>query len=306
MENRLIVITGPTGVGKTKASVKLAEELGTEIISADSMQVYRGMDIGTAKVTEEEAMGVKHHLIDICEPDFNYDVTCFQKKAAEIIDVLHKRDKIPVVCGGTGFYIEALLYDTDFTEEEGDPLYKEELFKLACDKGNRAVHELLLKCDPLSYEKIPENNVKKTVRALEFFKLHGFPISQHNITQKEKHEKSIYDTKLFVLTCEREELCRRINERVDRMMEDGLLEEALRITKSGVKKDSTSMQAIGYRELVPYFEGEITLKEAVENIKAHSRQYAKRQITWWKRNKDAIWIDVLKGDVSDEIRRNLW
>lgn len=305
-ENRIVVITGPTAVGKTRVSVQLAKTLGTEIISADSMQVYRGMDIGTAKVTEEEKEGIPHHLIDIRNPEEDWDVTRFQDLSRKEADKLQKNGKIPIVCGGTGFYIQALLYDTDFCEEGEPDGLRDELFTYARENGNEALHEMLRETDPVSYAKIPANNVKRVVRAIEFQRIHGIPISRHNEEESRKKEKSIYDARLFVLYDERAALFERINRRVDAMIRDGLLEEAEKIYRLGLRENCNAMLAIGYRELWPYFQGACSLPEAVEKIKLDSRHYAKKQLTWWKKDKNAIWINVSEGDPTDEIIRHLW
>ena len=305
-ENRIIVITGPTAVGKTGTAVRLAKLLGTEIISADSMQVYRGMDIGTAKVTGEEMDGVPHHLIDICDPMEEYDVTWFQKSARKAAAEIQEKGMIPIVCGGTGFYIQALLYDIDFKEEEEGLPIRDALFRFAEENGKEALFDQLREVDPVSCERIPPENIKRVVRAIEFYRIHGEPISLHNEEQTKKREKSIYDSRLFVLYDERKALYERINQRVDRMMEEGLLEEAGRLLSSGVKKGCTSLQAIGYHELLPYFEEGAPLSQCVEQIKIDSRHYAKKQLTWFKREKDAIWINAGKGDTVSEIRKYLW
>ena len=304
---RLVVIAGPTGVGKTKASVRLAKKLGGEVVSADSMQIYKGMDIGTAKVTKEEMDGVPHHLIDILEPWENYDVTRFKAMAGEAVKGILERGHLPIVCGGTGFYIQALLYDIDFGAEEGpDIRLRKELTELAERKGRDRVHELLKEIDPVSYEKIPANNLKRVIRAIEYHKLHGEPISAHNERERVKRE-SPYDFRFFALTDDRARLYERIDKRVERMMEQGLLSEVKGLKELGIPEGCTSMQAIGYRELIRYLRGELSLSEAVEEIKKNSRHYAKRQLTWLRRERDVIEINISEtGDVIDGFEKNLW
>lgn len=304
---RLVVIAGPTGVGKTAASVRLAKKLGGEVVSADSMQIYKGMDIGTAKVTKEEMDGVPHHLIDILDRRENYDVTRFKAMAGEAVKGILERGHLPIVCGGTGFYIQALLYDIDFGAEEGpDISLRKELTELADIEGRDRVHELLKEIDPVSYEKIPANNLKRTIRAIEYHKLHGEPISAHNEREREKRE-SPYDFRFFALTDDRARLYERIDKRVDRMMEQGLLSEVKGLMELGIPEGRTSMQAIGYRELIRYLRGELSLSEAVEEIKKNSRHYAKRQLTWLRRERDVIEINISEtGDVIDGFEKYLW
>ena len=303
----LIVIAGPTAVGKTEAAIRLSEEIGGEIISADSMQVYRGMDIGTAKVRPSEMRGIVHHLINILDPWESYDVTRFKELAKEAAQGIASRGHIPVVCGGTGFYIQALLYDIDFTEEQDQERslairrrYTEEAERFGRDQ----VHERLRDIDPLSYERIPANNLKRVIRALEFYELHGEPISLHNDRELEKRSHSPYDFRFFALTDERSALYGRIDRRVDEMMRAGLLSEVKKLLSLGVPDTATSMQAIGYRELRSYLRGEIGLEIAVELIKKNSRHYAKRQLTWLRRDPNVIEIDISRiGDVQDGIRK---
>ena len=306
----LIIIAGPTGVGKTSASVRLAKEIDGEIVSADSMQVYRHMDIGTAKVRPEEIEGVPHHLIDVLEPSENYDVTRFKEMAKDAVSGILGRGRIPIICGGTGFYIQALLYDIDFTEE-GCADASEEIRKRyteeAEEKGRAAVHERLRLIDPLSYERIPANNLKRVIRALEFYELHGEPISAHNDREKEKWKNSPYDYRFFALTDDREKLYLRINKRVDRMMEDGFLSEVESLKRMHIPRTATSMQAIGYREILRYLDGDMSLSEAVEEIKKNSRHYAKRQLTWLRRKHEVIEINISEtGDILDGFKKHLF
>ncbi|MDO4487803.1 MAG: tRNA (adenosine(37)-N6)-dimethylallyltransferase MiaA [Eubacteriales bacterium] len=302
---KLIVIAGPTAVGKSAAAIALAKELNTEIISADSMQVYRGMDIGTAKVTKEEMDGVTHHLIDILDPSDKYNAYIFKELALKAAEDISSRGKIPIVCGGTGFYIQSLLYNIEFVEEDEDSEIRKELKSYGEENGIEALHRLLEECDPEYAAQIPKEDIKRVVRGVAFYRLHGEKISEHNKKLEENKNNSPFDYRLFVLTDDRERLKERINRRVDQMMEAGLLNEVKELLKT-TDKTAVSMQGIGYKEIVAYLEGNCTLEEAVEQIKTGTRRYAKRQITWFKREKNAIWIDVSKGDTSNELRRNLW
>jgi len=284
----LIVIAGPTAVGKSALSVKLAAELGGEIISADSMQVYRGMDIGTAKITEKEMNGVPHHLINVLDPKEPFNITLFQKMAKEAIRGIYERNKIPVLTGGTGFYIQSVIYDIDFDDSSENSCIRDELNKEMQELGPEKMHEMLEKADPASALAIHPNNRRKVIRALEFYRMTGQRISEHN---EEQHKNlSPYRMKFYVLSMEREILYRKIGMRVDRMMEEGLLEEVKRLRDSGCTSDMISMQGLGYKEIFAYLEGRSTYEDAVEKIKAETRHYAKRQLTWFKREPEAVWI----------------
>lgn len=291
-ENRkmpLIVLTGPTAVGKTALSVKLAKALDGEIISADSMQVYRGMDIGSAKIRQEEMEGIRHHLIDILNPDEEFNVVLFQKLAKEAIKDITGRGKIPILAGGTGFYIQAVLYDIDFTQTSEDSSYRNYLEKLAESNGNEYLHDMLKKVDPKAAESIHANNVKRVIRALEFFEQTGEKISEHN--EEQRTNESAYDSCYFVLTDDRARMYERIDRRVDMMLEEGLVEEVTRLKDQGCSRDLVSMQGLGYKEILAYMEGEHDLERAVYLIKRDTRHFAKRQLTWFKREKDVIWVD---------------
>lgn len=285
----LIVIAGPTGVGKSKLGVDLALCIGGEVVSCDSIQVYRRMNIGTAKITPSEMKGIPHYMIDVLEPEEPYDVVLFQKMAKEAIETIYSHGKIPILVGGTGFYIQSVLKDIDFTEEDGDPLYRAELEELARRKGKEKLHEMLLQVDPVSAEKIHSNNIKRTIRALEYYHKSGQAISLHN--EEESRKSSVYDSRFFVLTDDRKVLYDRIDKRVDQMMADGLLDEVRSLLAEGCKADMTSMQGIGYKQLIPYIEGKCDLNSAVLSIKQDSRHYAKRQLTWFRREEDTIWLD---------------
>lgn len=286
----LIILAGPTAVGKTSLSIRLAKETGGEIISADSMQVYRHMDIGSAKITKEEMEGVPHYLVDMLEPEEEFNVVRFQQMAEEAAERIWEKGKIPLVVGGTGFYIQALLYDIDFTENDGDESYRRRLEQKASDEeGASELYEMLTTVDPKAAREIHPRNLKRIIRALEFHHQTGKKISEHNETQRQK--SSPYNYAYFVLTDERGRLYERIDRRVDLMMEQGLLDEVRYLKERGVRKDSTAMQGLGYKELYAYLEGEYPLDEAVRIIKRDTRHFAKRQLTWFKRERDVIWAD---------------
>ena len=288
-KKKLLVLTGPTAVGKTKLSIELAKRVGGEIISADSMQVYRGMDIGSAKITKEEMGGGRHHLIDILEPTEEFNVTLFQRLVKEAMEGIYERGHIPILVGGTGFYIQAVLYDIDFTDTEDETGLRRELEEKAEEMGKEYMHEWLSKIDPESAEKIPAGNVKRVIRAIEYYLQTNKPISEHNREQRKK--QSPYDFYYFVLNIDRKNLYDRIEKRIDLMLKDGLLEEVQRLKEAGVKSGMTSMQGLGYKEILSYLNGECSLEEAVYLIKRDTRHFAKRQLTWFRREEDVIWID---------------
>lgn len=289
MKKPLIILTGPTAVGKTELSIRLAKSLNGEIISADSMQVYKYMDIGTAKITKEEMQGVKHYLVDEFEPDDDFNVVRFKEYAKRYMEEIYAKGKIPIVVGGTGFYIQALLYDIDFDENDNDTTYRQELEEIAKEQGSSVLYEMLRRVDPKSCEAIHENNVKRVIRALEFYKQTGKPISEHNETEREK--TSPYNFAYFVLTDDRKVLYDRIDKRVDIMVENGLFEEVEMLKKKGYTKDMVSMQGIGYKEVFDYFEGACSYEDAVYILKRDTRHFAKRQLTWFRREKDVTWVD---------------
>lgn len=292
MKKPLIILTGPTAVGKTKASIGLAKALNGEIISADSMQVYKYMDIGSAKIKPEEMQGVKHYLVDELEPDEEFHVVRFQQMAKRAMEEIYAKGKVPIVVGGTGFYIQALLYDIDFTESNEDTSYREELEVIANEQGAEYLHNMLREVDPASAEAIHANNVKRVIRALEFYKLTGQKISEHN--EKERAKESPYDFCYFVLNDERQNLYNRIDIRIDQMLEEGLLEEVTALKNKGYTKDMVSMQGLGYKEILDYLNGECTLEEAIYILKRDTRHFAKRQLTWFRRERDVIWVDKNK------------
>lgn len=285
----LVILTGPTAVGKTKLSIALAKAVDGEIISADSMQVYKHMDIGSAKIKRSEMEGVPHHLIDVLEPFDEFNVVTFQKLCKEAIADIRKRGHIPILTGGTGFYIQAVLYDIDFTENDGDTSYREYLESLAKEKGAEYLHDMLKQIDPVSAEAIHQNNVKRVIRALEFYEQTKGCISEHN--EKERQKESPYNFCYFVLNDDRDKLYERIDERVDIMLAEGLKAEVKKLSEMGCSRNLVSMQGLGYKEMLAYLEGEITLEEAVYLIKRDTRHFAKRQITWFKREKEVIWVN---------------
>ena len=285
----LIILTGPTAVGKTKASIGLAKAVDGEIISADSMQVYRHMDIGSAKIKPEEMEGIPHHLIDVLEPDDEFHVVKFQQLAKKAMREIWKRGHIPIVTGGTGFYIQALLYDIDFDENEKEDACRKELEAYAREHGAEALHEKLALVDPASAEMIHPNNIKRVIRALEFYEQTGKRISEHNETQRQR--ESPYAFAYFVLTVDRAHLYERIYRRVDQMIEEGLVNEVQALKDKGYTKQLVSMQGLGYKEILDYLDGNCTLEEAIYTIKRDTRHFAKRQLTWFKRERDVIWIN---------------
>lgn len=285
----LIIITGPTAVGKTEISVKLAKEIGGEIISADSMQVYRHMDIGTAKIMPDEMDGVKHYLVDEIEPDEEFNVVRFKEMADEAIEQIYAAGHIPIIVGGTGFYIQAVLNDIDFTENEADDGYRKELEMLGAEKGAGFLHDMLRAVDEKSAEAIHENNMKRVIRALEYYHQTGEKMSSHNEEQTKK--TSPYDFLYFVLDNNRETVYERINRRVDIMFEKGLVEEVRNLKNMRYTKDMVSMQGLGYKEILAYLDGEITLEEAEYILKRDTRHFAKRQLTWFRREPEVIWLN---------------
>lgn len=293
MKKPLIVIAGPTACGKTDLSINLAEKIGGEIISGDSMQVYKLMDIGTAKPTAEETRGIPHFLIDELYPDEEYNVMIFQKKAKEYMKGIYDRGHIPIIVGGTGFYINALVYDNDFTEEESSSI-RDELYRIAETEGKEKLHDMLADIDVEYAKSIHPNNVKRVARAIEYYRLTGEKMSEHNKSAKEK--ESPYNTAFFVLNMDRQKLYERIDMRVDIMMENGLENEVRKLIDMGYSPELVSMQGLGYKEFIPYFNGEISLEKAVDDIKKYTRHFAKRQLTWFRRQTEGIWIDMTDGD----------
>ncbi|ACQ52808.1 tRNA (adenosine(37)-N6)-dimethylallyltransferase MiaA [Clostridium botulinum] len=297
----LLIIAGPTAVGKTDISIKLAEKLNGEIISADSMQIYKYMDIGSAKITKDEMKGIPHHLIDVVEPHEEFNVSSFKTLAEKSIKDIWSRGKLPIIAGGTGLYINSLIYNYDFTDADRDEKYREYLTKLSEDKGKEYVHSLLKDIDEKSYEKLYPNDLKRVVRALEVYKITGKSISEYTKENEKKLYDIPYNVNYFVLNMNREVLYERINKRVDIMMGKGLIEEVKKLESMGYTPDMQSMKGIGYKEVLFYLNGDISLDEAIYLIKKGSRNYAKRQLTWFRKDKRSIWIDKDKYTFEEEI-----
>ncbi|MEG0013416.1 MAG: tRNA (adenosine(37)-N6)-dimethylallyltransferase MiaA [Cellulosilyticaceae bacterium] len=308
----LILIAGPTASGKTKTSVMLARQMGGEIISADSMQLYKQMDIGTAKVRPEEMDGIPHYMIDELDATQSSNVAWFKNKVTEYIDAIHAKGKVPILVGGTGFYINAILFDTEFEETKEDHSYRDSLAALVLEKGPLHVHQLLEEIDPKSAKAIHPNNSKRVIRALEYYHQTGEPISSHNFIQKDKRlqMESPYDYTFFVLNMERDILYSRINQRVDQMIDEGVVSEVKSFFDKGLTEDMTSMKAIGYKEFFPYFRQESTLDDCIDKLKQNTRQYAKRQLTWFRHQTTPIFIDVDKLSfnailIVDEMKKHI-
>ena len=293
----LIILSGPTAVGKTALSIELAKRVNGAIISADSMQVYKYMDIGSAKIMPNEMKGIKHYLIDELDPSDEFNIVVFQQKAKEALKEIYANGQIPIVAGGTGFYIQALLYDIDFENQDCNTEFRTEMEILAKEQGNEVLHERLKQIDPISAEKIHANNVKRVIRALEFYHLTGKPISEHN--EEEQQKESPYNFAYFVLTDDRENLYKRIDLRVDIMLENGLLEEVRALKEKGYHRDMVSMQGLGYKEILDYLDGKCTLEEAIYILKRETRHFAKRQLTWFRREREVSWFDKQKYNYDE-------
>ena len=298
MKKKLIILTGPTAVGKTKLSIALAKAINGAIISADSMQVYKYMDIGSAKIMPEEMDGVKHYLVDCLEPNDPeaFNVTRFQHMAKTAMEEIYKEGKVPILVGGTGFYIQSVVYDIDFTENDADTSYRTMLENMAEEKGAEYLHDMLKVVDSKASEEIHFNNVKRVIRALEFFHQTGSQISAHN--ESERQKESPYEFYYFVLNDDRAKLYERIDQRVDKMMEEGLIDEVKRLLDMGCTRDMVSMQGLGYKEIIDYLQGNISLEEAVYIIKRDTRHFAKRQLTWFRREREVRWVN--KSDFASE------
>ena len=293
-----VVLTGPTAVGKTALSIELAKAIGGAIISADSMQAYKHMDIGSAKIMPEEMEGIRHYLVDEFEPDEEFHVARFVERAKECLNEIYREGKIPIIVGGTGFYIQALLYDVNFSEQNTNTEYRKELEYLAEEKGAEYLHKMLKEVDAASAEAIHANNRKRVIRALEFYHLTGTKISEHNETEKQK--TSPYNFAYFVLTDNRKHLYERIEKRVDMMIKNGLVEEVQKLKDMSYHREMVSMQGLGYKEILDYLDGKMTLEEAVSLIKKETRHFAKRQLTWFRRERDVIWFDKEKYEYNEE------
>lgn len=298
MKRPLIILAGPTAVGKTAASIELAKAINGEIISADSMQVYKYMDIGSAKITKEEMQGIKHYLIDELEPTKEFNVALFQSLANQYMEEIYAKGKIPILVGGTGFYIQSVLYQIDFTKNDGDMTYRKELEELAKQRGGEYLHQMLEKVDEKAAREIHANNIKRVIRALEFHHQTGQKISEHNMEERQK--ESPYNYVYFVLNDERNIVYDRINLRVDLMFEQGLLEEVENLKAMGCARGMVAMQGLGYKEVLDYLDGLCTLEEAKEKIKQETRHFAKRQLTWFRRERDICWVNKQDFDREDE------
>ena len=298
MKKPLIVLTGPTAVGKTKLSISLAKAVNGEIISADSMQVYKYMDIGSAKIRPEEMDGVPHHLVDVLMPDDEFHIVKFQQMAKAAMDEIYAKGKIPILVGGTGFYIQAITRDIDFTQAEQEDTYRKELEQIAEEKGAEHLHNMLKEVDPKAAEEIHMNNIKRVIRALEYFHQNGTPISQHN--EEQRAQTTPYNLAYFVLNAPRNLLYKRIEKRIDDMVEEGLIEEVTRLKEMGYERGMVSMQGLGYKEILTYLDEEYTLEEAIYVLKRDTRHFAKRQLTWFRREQDVTWVNKDEFDYDDE------
>lgn len=293
----MIILSGPTAVGKTALSIELAKRINGAIISADSMQVYKHMDIGSAKIMPDEMDGIKHYLIDALEPSEEFNIVVFQRMAKAALEEIYANGQIPIIAGGTGFYIQALLYDIDFENQDCNTEYRMELENIAKEQGPEVLHARLKEIDPVSAEKTHANNVKRVIRALEFYHLTGRPISEHN--EEEQKKISPYNFAYFVLTDDREKLYNRIDKRVDIMVEHGLLAEVQKLKDMGYHRDMVSMQGLGYKEILDYLDGKCTLEEAIYILKRETRHFAKRQLTWFRREREVIWLDKSKFEYNE-------
>ncbi|MDM5207374.1 tRNA (adenosine(37)-N6)-dimethylallyltransferase MiaA [Cytobacillus kochii] len=287
-KEKIIILIGPTAVGKTKTSIELAKKYNGEIISGDSMQIYKGMDIGTAKITKEETEGISHHLIDIKEPDESFSTAEFQTIVREKITEISSKGKLPIIVGGTGLYIQSVLFDYQFSNAPSDDDFRYRLEERAKVEGNVCIHKELQVVDPVSAGKIHPNNIRRVIRALEVYHCTGKTMTEW---QSKQELESVYNAAVIGLTMDRDLLYKRINQRIDMMMDNGLLEEVRGFCDKGLQ-NCQSMQAIGYKEFYPYFDGLITLDEAVDQLKQNSRRYAKRQLTWFRNKLDVSWIDM--------------
>lgn len=304
MSNKIIVIVGPTAVGKTYVSIELAKKLGTEIISADSMQIYKGMDVGTAKIKTEEMQGIKHHMIDLIYPDENYSVSDFKREAEKNIDEMISRGKVPVIVGGSGLYVNSLIYNLDFSNAKSNEKLRDYYTYYHKEHGEDALYEKLKKIDPESAEKIHKNNVKRVIRALEVYDLTGRKFSETNTDIRKKSSK--YDFILIGLSMDRKILYERINQRVDKMINEGLVEEVKSLLDKGFEKNLISMQAIGYKEIIEFLEGNITFEEAVNILKQNTRHFAKRQFTWFLKDENVKWFDIEDVNKIDASLENIY
>lgn len=286
---KLLVLVGPTAVGKTKMSIELAKTFNAEIISGDSMQVYRQMDIGTAKIKPEEMDGIPHHLIDIHEPDYPYSVAEFQENCRQLITDIHARGKLPFIVGGTGLYVESVCYNFQFSEVGSDEAFRKEQFDYADAYGAEKLHEKLREIDPPSAERLHPNDVRRVIRALEIYHMTGMRQSDQLAAQK---KESPYDLCIVGLTMDRQMLYKRIEDRIDEMMEEGLVQEVASLLEHGVGPGCISMQGLGYKEIASYLRAEVPLETAISELKRDTRRFAKRQLSWFRHMKDIHWVDM--------------
>lgn len=303
MKKNIVIVAGPTASGKTACGIEIAKRLNGEIISADSMQIYKHMDIGSAKPTLEEMDGIPHHMIDVVSPDEEFSVALFRELSEKYIDDISSRGKLPIIVGGTGLYINSITYPLDFTDVAYDLEYREHLEKLAVEKGNQYIHEMLKDIDYESYERIHPNNTKRVIRALEVYKNTGKPISLY---QKESQKRDIdYNVAYIGLTMDRTKLYDRINKRVDKMFDMNLIGEVKNLLEMGYNKNMNSMQGIGYKEVIDYINGLYTLTEVKDIIKQSSRRYAKRQLTWFRRESRIHWVNIDMFDSFEAVIQNI-
>lgn len=300
---KIVAIVGPTAIGKTSISIELAKILNGEIVSADSMQVYRYMDIGTAKPTLEERQGIPHHLIDIVDPDQDFNVAIYQQIAKNAIDNIHEKEKLPILVGGSGLYVNSIVYPLDFTDAKEDHKLRKKLYEVADKKGNIYLHQKLMEIDPVTGKKVHPNDVKRMVRAMEIYHLTGKPMSEYR--QNFENSKIPYEIAMIGLTMDRKKLYERINQRVDDMIYKGLVSEVQELLDMGYGKELISMQGLGYKEIIKYLEGIYTLDEAIDIIKRDTRRFAKRQLTWFRKDKRIYWVDIEKFDNKEAITDHL-
>ena len=301
MKNKILIISGPTGVGKSSLSIDLAKKLNTEIISADSMQIYREMDIGTAKIKKEEMENIPHHMIDILDPMESFSVQNFQEQALKLIENITSKGKIPIIVGGTGLYINSIFYKYDFSNVKPNQEFRKNMEEQFI-KNPQALLDKLIEIDPNKYQNLTIKDKKKIIRALEVFEFSGKTITV------DSRPNDDYDIYLYVLNTDRQKLYLDINKRVDQMLQDGLVNEVKNLLDQGLNEDQQSMKAIGYREIIPYIKGEMSYDEAIDLLKKDSRRYAKRQLTWFRKNKEVVWLDkstMTKDEMISKILEDL-
>ncbi len=290
MKEKLVIITGPTAVGKTELSIEVAKRFNGEIISSDSMQIYKHMDIGTAKISKDDMKGINHHLIDFLDPATEFSVYDYKEMASQVISVLNDENKLPIIAGGTGLYINSLVYDLNFSPIAPNKVLREKYDRIFIEEGSVGLYERLIKIDPESADRIDPNNHQRLMRALEVTESSGIPFSKYNKDFRKESDK--YDMAYYCLNMDRDKLYDRINKRVDIMFEKGLLDEVKYLLDRGYNKDMLSMKAIGYKEIIAYLEGNMSLDKAIDNIKQGSRNYAKRQLTWFRRDNRIKWVNI--------------